>query len=65
MPIRLPPRSIRTDGDPTGCRAVRVSIPLDQHPQVVVEAHSSYLDSVKAASAADRLVHAFTDERAP
>jgi len=41
-----------------------VSIHSINDPQVVVEAQSSYRDVVKAAGSADRLVQAFTDERA-
>jgi len=57
--------ALRSDGDPTGVLPVPVvSIHSINDPQVVVEAQSAYLDAVKAAGSADRLVQAFTDERA-
>src|SRR5262249_57505578 len=57
--------ALRADGDPTGALQVPVvSIHSINDPQVVVEAQSAYLDAVKAAGSADRLVQAFTDERA-
>jgi hypothetical protein len=57
--------ALRADGDPTGVLPVPVvSIHSINDPQVVVEAQSTYLDAVKAAGSADRLVQAFTDERA-
>jgi hypothetical protein len=57
--------ALRADGDPTGVLPVPVvSIHSINDPQVVVEAQSAYLDAVKAAGSADRLVQAFTDERA-
>jgi hypothetical protein len=57
--------ALRADGDPTGALPVPVvSIHSINDPQVVVEAQSAYLDAVKAAGSADRLVQAFTDERA-
>src|SRR5262249_52200355 len=57
--------ALRADGDPTGVLPVPVvSIHSINDPQVVVEAQSTYLDAVKAAGSSDRLVQAFTDERA-
>jgi hypothetical protein len=57
--------ALRADGDPTGVLPVPVvSIHSINDPQVVVEAQSAYLDAVKAAGSTDRLVQAFTDERA-
>ncbi len=56
---------VKADGDPTGVLPVPVvSIHSINDPQVVVEAQSAYLDVVKRAGSADRLVQAFTDERA-
>lgn len=56
--------ALKADGDPTGVLPVPVvSIHSINDPQVVVEAQSAYLDVVKAAGSADRLVQAFTDER--
>jgi hypothetical protein len=57
--------ALAADGEPTGVLPVPVvSIHSINDPQVVVEAQSSYRDVVKAAGSADRLVQAFTDERA-
>jgi len=56
---------VKADGDPTGALPVPVvSIHSINDPQVVVEAQSAYLDVVKRAGSAGRLVQAFTDERA-
>jgi hypothetical protein len=57
--------AIKADGDPTGVLPVPVvSIHSINDPQVVVEVQSAYRDAVKAAGSGDRLVQAFTDERA-
>jgi hypothetical protein len=57
--------ALKSDGDPTGVLPVPVvSIHSINDPQVVVEAQSAYRDAVKAAGSGDRLVQAFTDERA-
>jgi hypothetical protein len=57
--------ALRADGDPKGVLPVPVvSIHSINDPQVVVEAQSAYRDVVKAAGSGDRLVQAFTDERA-
>jgi hypothetical protein len=56
---------LRADGDPIGVLPVPVvSIHSINDPQVVVEVQSAYRDVVKAAGSGDRLVQAFTDERA-
>jgi hypothetical protein len=56
---------LKADGDLTGVLPVPVvSIHSINDPQVVVEGQSAYRDTVKAAGSADRLVQAFTDERA-
>ena len=56
--------ALKADGDPTGVLPVPVvSIHSINDPQVVVEGQSAYLDTVKAAGSASRLVQAFTDER--
>src|SRR5262249_28210768 len=56
--------ALKTDGDPTGVLPVPVvSIHSINDPQVVVEAQSAYVDAVRAAGGAGRLVQAFTDER--
>jgi hypothetical protein len=56
---------LRADGDPTGALPVPVvSIHSINDPQVVVEVQSAYRDVVRAAGSGDRLVQAFTDERA-
>jgi hypothetical protein len=56
--------ALKTDGDLTGVLPVPVvSIHSINDPQVVVEGQSAYLDTVKAAGSASRLVQAFTDER--
>jgi len=56
---------VKADGDPTGVLPVPVvSIHSINDPQVVVEVQSAYRDVVKAAGSGERLVQAFTDERA-
>jgi hypothetical protein len=56
--------ALKADGDPTGVVPVPVvSIHSINDPQVVVEAQSAYLDTVKAAGSTDRPAQAFTDER--
>jgi hypothetical protein len=56
--------ALKADGDPTGVLPVPVvSIHSINDPQVVVEGQSAYLDIVRAAGSASRLVQAFTDER--
>ena len=57
--------ALKADGDPTGVLPVPVvSIHSINDPQVVVEVQSAYRDVVKAAGSGERLVQAFTDERA-
>jgi len=57
--------ALKADGDPTGVLPVPVvSIHSINDPQVVVEGQSAYRDAVRAAGSQDRLVQAFTDERA-
>jgi hypothetical protein len=57
--------ALKADGDLTGALPVPVvSIHSINDPQVVVEGQSAYRDVVKAAGSGDRLVQAFTDERA-
>jgi hypothetical protein len=57
--------AVKADGDLTGVLPVPVvSIHSINDPQVVVEGQSAYRDTVKAAGSSDRLLQAFTDERA-
>ena len=57
--------AVKADGDLTGVLPVPVvSIHSINDPQVVVEGQSVYRDTVKAAGSGDRLVQAYTDERA-
>jgi hypothetical protein len=57
--------ALRADGEPTGAIAVPViSIHSINDPQVAVEVQSHYRDAVQAAGNGERLVQAFTDERA-
>ena len=57
--------AVKADGDLTGGLPVPVvSIHSINDPQVVVEGQSVYRDTVKAAGSSDRLVQAYTDERA-
>jgi hypothetical protein len=57
--------ALKADGDLTGVLPVPVvSIHSINDPQVVVEGQSAYRETVKAAGSSDRLVQAFTDERA-
>jgi len=57
--------ALKADGDLSGVLPVPVvSIHSINDPQVVVEGQSAYRDTVKAAGSGDRLVQAFTDERA-
>jgi pimeloyl-ACP methyl ester carboxylesterase len=57
--------ALKADGEPTGAIAVPViSIHSINDPQVVVEVQSHYRDAVQAAGNGERLVQAFTDERA-
>jgi hypothetical protein len=56
---------IKADGDPTGKLPIPVvSIHSINDPQVPVEQQAAYRDTVAAAGSADRLVQAYTDERA-
>jgi hypothetical protein len=55
----------KADGDLTGKLTIPVvSIHSINDPQVPVEAQAAYRDTVTAAGSADRLVQAYTDERA-
>jgi hypothetical protein len=57
--------ALKADGEPTGAIAVPViSIHSINDPQVVVEVQSHYRDAVQAAGNGERLVQAYTDERA-
>ncbi len=57
--------ALKADGEPTGAFAVPViSIHSINDPQVAVEVQSQYRDAVHAAGNGERLVQAFTDERA-
>lgn len=57
--------ALKADGEPTGAIAVPViSIHSINDPQVVVEVQSHYRNAVQAAGNGERLVQAFTDERA-
>jgi hypothetical protein len=57
--------AVKADGDPTGVLPVPVvAIHSLNDPQVVVEAESVYRATVNAAGSGDRLVQAYTDERA-
>jgi hypothetical protein len=57
--------ALKADGEPTGAFAVPViSIHSINDPQVAVEVQSQYRDAVQAAGNGERLVQAFTDERA-
>ncbi len=56
---------LKADGDLTGKLPVPVvSIHSINDPQVPVEAQSAYHDTVAAAGSSDKLVQAYTDERA-
>jgi hypothetical protein len=57
--------ALKADGEPTGVFSVPViSLHSINDPQVVVEVQSAYRDAVQAAGNSERLVQAFTDERA-
>jgi hypothetical protein len=57
--------SLHADGDPTGVLPVPVvAIHSINDPQLVVEAEAVYRSTVNAAGSGDRLVQAYTDERA-
>jgi hypothetical protein len=57
--------ALHADGDPTGVLPVPVvAIHSINDPQLVVEAESVYRGTVNAAGSGDRLVQAYTDERA-
>jgi hypothetical protein len=57
--------ALKADGDPSGVLPVPVvSIHSLNDPQVAVEVQSAYLEAVERAGGGDRLVQAFTDERA-
>lgn len=57
--------ALTADGDPTGILPVPVvAIHSINDPQVVVESAAAYRAAVDAAGSADRLVQAYTDERA-
>jgi hypothetical protein len=56
---------LKADGDLTGKLPIPVvSIHSINDPQVPVEAQAAYRDTVAAAGSSDRLVQAYTDERA-
>jgi hypothetical protein len=57
--------ALRADGEPTGAISIPViSIHSINDPQVAVEVQSHYRDAVQAAGKGERLVQAYTDERA-
>src|SRR5262245_55605465 len=57
--------ALKADGEPTGAIPVPVvSIHSMNDPQAVVEVQSHYRDAVNAAGYGERLVQAYTDERA-
>jgi GNAT superfamily N-acetyltransferase len=57
--------ALKADGTPTGALPIPVlSIHSINDPQVAVEVQSAYRDNVRAAGSADRLVQAYTDEKA-
>ena len=56
--------ALKADGDPTGLPIPVVSIHSINDPQVPVEQQAAYRATVAAAGSADRLVQAYTDERA-
>jgi len=57
--------ALKADGEPTGAFSVPViSLHSINDPQVVVEVQSAYRSAVQAAGNSDRLVQAYTDERA-
>jgi hypothetical protein len=57
--------ALKADGDPNGKLPIPVvSIHSINDPQVPVEQQAAYRDTVAAAGSTDRLVQAYTDERA-
>ena len=57
--------ALKADGEPTGAISIPViSIHSINDPQVVVEVQTPYRDAVNAAGNGERLVQAYTDERA-
>jgi hypothetical protein len=57
--------ALKADGEPTGVLPVPVvSIHSINDPQVVVEAQAAYRAAAERAGSGDRLVQAYTDERA-
>jgi len=57
--------ALKADGEPTGAISIPViSIHSINDPQVAVEVQTVYRDAVKAAGNGERLVQAYTDERA-
>jgi alpha-beta hydrolase superfamily lysophospholipase len=57
--------ALKADGDPTGKLPIPVvSIHSINDPQVPVEQQAAYRDTVAAAGSTNRLVQAYTDERA-
>src|SRR5499427_3940859 len=57
--------ALKADGEPTGAISIPViSIHSINDPQVVVEVQTAYRDAVNAAGNSERLVQAYTDERA-
>jgi hypothetical protein len=57
--------ALKADGEPTGATPIPVvSIHSINDPQVAVEVQSFYRDRVQAAGSGERLVQAYTDEKA-
>jgi hypothetical protein len=57
--------ALKADGEPTGAVSIPVvSIHSMNDPQVAVEVQTAYRDAVNAAGNGERLVQAYTDERA-
>jgi hypothetical protein len=57
--------ALKADGEPTGAISIPViSIHSMNDPQVAVEVQTAYRDAVNAAGNGERLVQAYTDERA-
>jgi hypothetical protein len=57
--------ALKADGEPTGAMSIpTISIHSINDPQVAVEVQTPYRDAVNAAGNGERLVQAYTDERA-